>query len=265
MQALMNAVNTTLIHNELLPFSVYRSQAEQHILNVPISKPVFILVLNGEKELGENAELVCQPGEFVFLSNTAGVNMRNIPKDKTYRALLIEFEQEDFEGLKHHMNQAPKYVTGVSEYHLTNTLQQFVEWSAYAPEALWTLRRRELLQLMVHLGFEDVLSLFDNPGLSHKVTELIKSRLSDDISAEVLCHEIGMSESTLRRKLKTENTSIQTLKEQTKLGFGLHLLQTTQHAIGYISAECGYQSQSRFTERFKQQFGLTPSALRKTK
>jgi AraC-like DNA-binding protein len=74
-----------------------------------------------------------------------------------------------------------------------------------------------------------------------------------------------MSESTLRRKLKVESTSVQEIKDSARLGLGLHLLQTSQHSIGIISDKCGYQSQSRFTERFKKQFGLTPSELRKTK
>jgi AraC-like DNA-binding protein len=50
-----------------------------------------------------------------------------------------------------------------------------------------------------------------------------------------------------------------------KLGLGLHLLQTTLHSIVLIAEKCGYQSQSRFTDRFKGRFGLTPSELRKTK
>lgn len=74
-----------------------------------------------------------------------------------------------------------------------------------------------------------------------------------------------MSESTLRRKLKSELTSVQEIKDKTRQGLALHLLQTTQYSIGIIAEKCGYQSQSRFTERFKKHFGLTPSDLRKTK
>ena len=74
-----------------------------------------------------------------------------------------------------------------------------------------------------------------------------------------------MSESTLRRKLKAEGTSLQEIKDQSRLGLGLHLLQTTQDPITLIAEKCGYQSQSRFTNRFKGRFGLTPSELRKTK
>ncbi len=74
-----------------------------------------------------------------------------------------------------------------------------------------------------------------------------------------------MSESTLRRKLSVEGTSMQEIKDQVKLGLGLQLLQTSNHSIVFIAEQCGYQSQSRFSSRFKKRFGLTPSALRKTK
>lgn len=74
-----------------------------------------------------------------------------------------------------------------------------------------------------------------------------------------------MSESTLHRKLKSERTSIQEIKDQAKLGKGLHLLQTTHYSIRLVEEKCGYQSQSKFTDRFKKRFGLTPSELRKTK
>jgi AraC-like DNA-binding protein len=74
-----------------------------------------------------------------------------------------------------------------------------------------------------------------------------------------------MSESTLRRKLKLEGTSVQEVKDQARLGLGLHLLQTTRQPISLVAEKCGYLSQSRFTDRFKKRFGLTPSELRKTK
>ena len=60
-----------------------------------------------------------------------------------------------------------------------------------------------------------------------------------------------MSSSTLRRKLKSEGNSIQDIRNRVRLGHGLHLIQTTNNSIGNIAFECGYQSQSRFTEQFK--------------
>jgi AraC-like DNA-binding protein len=32
-----------------------------------------------------------------------------------------------------------------------------------------------------------------------------------------------------------------------------------------VAERCGYQSQSRFTDKFKQFFGVTPTELRKTR
>ena len=61
------------------PFSIYTAVADQSILNVPIIKPLLICVLDGRKELGAGQATV-NAGEFVFLSNTPNIDMRNIPQ-----------------------------------------------------------------------------------------------------------------------------------------------------------------------------------------
>jgi AraC-like DNA-binding protein len=86
-----------------------------------------------------------------------------------------------------------------------------------------------------------------------------------ELTIDIICEHLLMSESKLRRKLKLEGTSVQEIKDQARLGLALHLLQTSSNSIGVIADKCGYQSQSRFTERFKKRFGLTPSELKKTK
>lgn len=52
-----------------LPFAVYTSIKEQHLLNVPIAKPLLIVVLSGNKQLGINNEIICDSGNVIFLSN----------------------------------------------------------------------------------------------------------------------------------------------------------------------------------------------------
>lgn len=89
---LLNTIKSTINEKHELPFAVYSSIKEQHLLNVPIVKPILIVVLSGDKELGKDNEFVCHSGEFIFLSDSPSINMRNIPKDKEYFALLIEFD-----------------------------------------------------------------------------------------------------------------------------------------------------------------------------
>lgn len=250
---------------EALPFSVYASVKEQRIVNVPIIKPLLICVLDGRKRLGGHGEIECPAGGFVMLSNRPSINMRNIPGDAEYLALLVEFDYDDFNCLPPRPGRTEPFVQGAISGVLRQTLVQFVEWSAFAPQAMWPARRREILQLLYHLGHEQVGALVEPPSLSHKLHGIISASIADDLGADALASRLALSESTLRRKLTAEGTSLQAIKDRARLGYGLHLVQTSQDPIGRVAERCGYQSQSRFTDKFKQFFGVTPSELRKTR
>jgi len=264
MQSLIDLIQTIHI-TQALPFSIYTSTKEQYLLNVPVVKPLFIAVLGGKKQLGKNDEINCQSGNFIFLSDSPSINMRNIPKGEDYLALLIEFDYQDFEGLDTSAINKEKYCIGDISIEVTKCLEQFVDFGSWAPKALWSHRRKELINLLCQLGYSNILSMAANPKVGHKLHSIIAQNPSNDMSMPNICAQLAMSESTLRRKLKQEGTSIQDIKDQVKLGSGLHLLQTTLEPIGLIAQTCGYHSQSRFTDRFKARFGLTPSQLRKTK
>jgi AraC-like DNA-binding protein len=244
---------------------VYSSIKEQRLLNVPIAKPLFIAVLSGDKKLGKNNEIVCNSGSFIFLSDGPAINMRNIPKETEYFALLIEFDYQDFYGLQTSLVNKHPFCIGEITAQLTQCLQQYVEYSLWAPQELWSSRRKEIIQLLCFLGHKDILSMVANPKVGHKLHDIISKQLTEEMTLDTICEQLAMSESTLRRKLKAEGTSVQEIRDQAKLGKGLHLLQTTHDPIGIIAEKCDYLSQSRFTDRFKGRFGLTPSELRKTK
>jgi AraC-like DNA-binding protein len=148
---------------------------------------------------------------------------------------------------------------------MRQTLQQLVEWSAFAPPAMWATRRREVLQMLYHLGHEQIGAVVQPPSLSHKVHGIISADLASELNAGALASRLAVSEATLRRKLAAEGASIQAIKDKARLSLGLHLVQTTFEPIGRVAERCGFQSQSRFTDKFRQFFGITPSELRKTR
>ncbi len=248
-----------------LPFSVISCLSEQHILNVAISKPLLICVLSGQKELGDE-KAIFRPGEFLFLSNTPKVDMRNISNQgSSYFALLIEFEYADFDVFDIRSEQKPcDYFSGFLSPLLADTLQQLVDWAPNVPKVLWENRRKELLSLIYHMGFKQVSSIIEPPSLTYRIEKLIGENLQSDFRAQDVASHLAMSESNVRRKLSSEKTSFQLIKDRVKLGVGLHLVQTTTTSISLIAEQCGYHSQSRFTDKFKTQFGLTPTELRKT-
>lgn len=252
-----------------LPYSVYAAHHEQRIVNVPIIKPLMICVLEGEKHLGFGLDdsVQCETGEFILLSNRAEVDFRNIPGQSMYKALLIDFDLDDFECLPKTKTHKTHYTLGRLDKLIQTTLLQFVDWAEYAPATLWSHRRQELLKLLYQQGYEEIADLATPRSFSHRLSHLIHQRLMQQqtINAQSLAEELAMSESTLRRKLHAENLTLQTIKDQLRLGMGLHLIQTRRDAIGIIADQCGFASQSRFAEKFKKAFGIAPSALRKTK
>lgn len=263
MYELINLANAA--KGNSLPFAIYSAVHEQQLLNVPISQPILIFVLGGCKSLQVTEPVTCKTGEFIFLGSSPNIHMRNIPDGQQYFALLIEFESGDFEVLPPAPKAPVEFASGTIDHTLIQALRQFIEWAQFAPQTLWGSRRRELLQLLFHLGHTDIARLAGEKTVSQQVHKLIIDNLSEDQAAHSIAGALAMSESTLRRKLSAENTSLQQLKDQARLGNGLHLLQTTDWPIIQIAEHCGYQSQSRFSSRFKQRFGLTPSALRQTR
>lgn len=72
-----------------------------------------------------------------------------------------------------------------------------------------------------------------------------------------------IGESTLRKKLLNEDTSISDLITDTKLSYALNMIQSTNRPIQSIASEIGYTSSSKFAIRFKERFGVSPKDFRK--
>lgn len=209
--------------------------------------------------------MLCPSGSFVFLSNNPTVDMRNVPDNEEYFAVLIDFDYNDFDQFKFKRWNPKRYVQGEIDSVLAKTLRQYIEWSGFAPPEAWHFRKKELLQIMYQSGYEEVSAIAEPPSLSHQLHDIISDNISGNVGVDRLAETLAVSESTLRRRLKAEGTSIQAIRDRVKLGRGLHLVQTTMEPIGHIAESCGYYSQSQFTTRFKQLFGITPTALRKTR
>ncbi|NOU49224.1 helix-turn-helix transcriptional regulator [Pseudoalteromonas sp. JBTF-M23] len=263
---LIRAIQQTLKKRDDYPFAIYESIKEQKLLNVPVLNPLLIVVLKGIKELVIEGEVIaCKAGDFIFLTDSPSVDMRNIPAQSEYQALLIEFSHDDFLGFSSTKQAQTQFCIGSLTPSLEPCLSQFIQSSDWAPESIIASRRKEILFLLSHLGCADALSSVAVSKISNRLHSLFCEPTDEDLSMQQICDSLAMSESTLRRKLKSEGTTVQTIKDRAKLGLGLHLLQSTDYTIGVISQICGYQSQSRFTERFKSRFGLTPTQLRNTK
>lgn len=262
-EALLEASRLALQAKSDLPFSVYQSWRAQHLLNVPVYKPTLIIVLSGCKELPASRAQVVQANQFVVLANHCQWEMRNIPANDQYYAILIEFDEEDFDGLVSALPVAS--IQGNVSDLLSKSVEQFCSWSVCAPRSLWSARRKEILLVLQAMGYSNLYGLLAPQSMRQRVQRIIQQTLDGEHTAYNIAQKLALSESSLRRHLRYESTNLQQLKDEVRLGAALHTLQTSFMPIGLIAQSVGYQSQSRFTQKFKQQFGLTPSELRRTR
>jgi AraC-like DNA-binding protein len=262
MQDFINTIHRLDNADKIYPFLIVNAKQEQPLTNTPIVNPSMIVVLKGEKHVGDQ---VFKAGEFVFIADSPKFSFRNIPIQEEYLAFCFEFKHEDFLQNKAVPPSQRKLLNGTLSQDLCLCLEQFAVWSSTMPEQMHGARRREIVQLLMKNGHEEILSMVNRTKLGPHIHSLLSASLPNDQSARELGEQLGLSEKTLQRRLKNEDTSIQEIKDQVKLGLGLFLIQGSRQSIAQIALQCGYSSQSRFSERFKQRFGISPSALRKTK
>jgi AraC-like DNA-binding protein len=262
MKNLITLTNKALSSNANLPFSIYYCKKKQSLRHVPIFNPVVVFVLCGKKLLDGEMKATCNEGQFIFLSENPEVTLSNIPADQGYLALFIEFEFSDFADLQVTTRNTSRFLIGDMNPAIIKSISQFIEWSDVSPKAIWDIRRKELLHLLCFYGYQEIISMISKPRINHQLIDVFKQDLSVRWDIKSVSQKLAMSESTLRRKLNAEGTGFRDLHSQVRLAYGMHLLQTTDDSISIISEKCGYQSQSRFTERFKSHFDVTPGKLR---
>ena len=103
-------------------------------------------------------------------------------------------------------------------------------------------------------------------GLQTTTSERLRSLISEAPerrwTAQEAGRELAMSESTLRRRLATEQVRFEELLLEARMHHAMMLMQTTAWTIPHIAQACGYKSRTRFAERFKERFGRAPSTVR---
>ncbi|MFA9370838.1 MAG: two-component regulator propeller domain-containing protein [Labilibaculum antarcticum] len=96
-----------------------------------------------------------------------------------------------------------------------------------------------------------------------KLTDFIEERMSDpELTASLLCSEMGMSSSKLYRKVKeltdlAPNEFIRTIR----LKKSAYLLKSKRHNVSEVATLVGFNDPLYFSRCFKKQFGFPPSNL----
>ncbi|GAB4199439.1 MAG: helix-turn-helix transcriptional regulator [Wenzhouxiangellaceae bacterium] len=255
---------------------IHRCNRTQALAAIPIHEPCVRLVVTGQKEVMlDQRSISVKPGEVVVLPAGTNYQVRQVPDSacQRYHGLTISFSQK---VLKHfrlvygsHFNElrTPALWHSEAPDGLLAEVLSWLQWGRMyaADESINQHRQVAILLLLAKSGLAGNILMNQNASWKQRVTNLLTLDPARSWQVQDVCTRLGISPSSLRRHLQCEKTSFREILEEVRLATGLALLQQTYLQIGNIAEAVGYQSQSRFGERFKRRFGLTPSELRRTR
>ncbi len=132
--------------------------------------------------------------------------------------------------------------------------------ATHIPEAV---ARHRVTELLVWLSLKGVrISQEENLSLTARVRRLLESSIADPWTIATIADRLALSEATLRRRLSQEGTTVGDLLVDVRMSQAMLLLQSTDQAVNRIALDVGYESPSRFANRFRERFGFAPTAIR---
>lgn len=247
----------------------------QTIAKVVFNKPALLLVVSGSKEiLLPNKRYVAKAGEFLMVPADTEFWIGKYPDDTTgiYQGLGFRFDIETIQEFQKSFGQgieswglAPHWQSPASEAVL-EWVVQWLEWSRKYPVSVQIQRHRlvELMLLLAQAGLAGNILVSRSPSWRQRISQMLSVDPARAWRCQEICKALGVSESAMRRRLQVEETNFRELLEEARLMSGLTMVQETRMTICQVADAVGYQSQSRFTDRFKERFGVTPTALRRS-
>jgi AraC-like DNA-binding protein len=243
-------------------------RAKFHNIISPV--PAIIWVLNGTKRVcsdRDHREVSC--GYFVLLPENRSITVENVPLgDKPYEARVLAFGREIFENAYKSLSvpedmRRRAFQTAPDTDHVADAF-------ARARDAL--SKAEDLPQFIVDHRCEEVVLWLAEAGaflpwkqtasFADRVRSVVAQRPDHSWTSAEVGYELAVSEATLRRKLHAENTSFKKVLLELRMAVALTYLQTTNWPLSKVSAASGYASQSRFSARFIERFGIHPTHIR---
>lgn len=240
------------------------ARRHQRIVAAPFAEYSVVHVRAGHKRITDSSgvtEIVA--GTYFVVAPGTLLHVENLPADDgPYRAVCLCIPREQ---LAVHFQ-----VNGIETSRWAVLPQRSSLAQAFAhteqglndslTDALLHHRVAELLTAVILAGFQPQLEYIQRT--SERIRLLLNTRPDHEWRGNEVARQLAISPATLRRRLAGEQSSFREILEEVRLTHGLALVQGTAKPLKLVAAECGYASPSRFTARFRERFGSTPSELR---
>lgn len=239
----------------------FKGLRKQPLHNVLIYAPTIIWVAQGYKQLWwHDSILNFHAADWLVLPANHYLTFVNVPQQAQFYSRTLT------------LHEAPpaEWIAQSSQTALTQEPKIKVSGAlAYCFELLYGMNQKSLsqeTQRQFVLGFyaqlrdEKALHLLfpdDNASMRERVARYLSVNPGDEHSIETVATHFAMSRATLARHLAGEGSGFREVLSEVRMNYALALLQELRPLME-VALACGYQSLTRFSARFKQQFQLTP-------
>lgn len=233
--------------------------------------PFLFFIKHGEKKvsLSNGDEFLGKAGDLMVFPAGASVTMENRPMyDKSYRADGVGFNtrliDDVFSDQPINAQKQQVYILRAEEYQPFEILE-LIKDTLNNEKLPPIIRRHRLLEPLLWLKQHGVVLTGDSDGQPlSKIRRIIEQDLSYSWRANDIAQMLAMSEPTFRRWLAKSDLSFSKILNNSRLEYGLSLLQTTDMQISQIALECGFKTPSHFSDSFRKRFNIAPKMIRFT-
>ena len=253
--------------------SLLIQHSELFIHDVYINKPQLILVQNGSLSIHyQEQQVTLQSGEMLVLNSGQTLSLTHHLSDNgPFSSAIMAWDHQLLTDAGLHATGFSPPLISVENLQViphipTAFKQSFTDthsailWHHGLPAAITRHRMIEQLLWLSQLGVR--YSLQHPETVTEQVRELLINNLHKSFTAAEVAENLMMNEVMLRRRLAAEDCVLRNLMIDVRMTHALRLLQCTDLAISHIAHQVGYESASRFAERFRKRFGFAPTAIR---
>ncbi|WP_105901638.1 helix-turn-helix transcriptional regulator [Vibrio gangliei] len=255
--------------NQQYQVTTFRAEQLQKLRNVRIHSPSIIQIMTGSKRLfWRESAIDVSHSELLLCEAYESLSFENLPQKGAFRSRVFSFyglpSSSIIELSKSNSGVVKTPILEASDaLQVTlNALFSFNQQSmSQDTQYYWV---QGLYQQLAELGVLHCLFADTNTTFSQRLSRYLAKNPSEEHYLDEVAQHFAISRSTMIRKLKQENTQYREVLTEVRLNHALDLMQKGHNNVAILALSCGYQSGGRFSQRFKDKFGLTPRDYIKT-
>ncbi len=253
----------------------YHAKQVQSLRSVRFAEPALCYVRQGQKQLlvGERC-FQAQAGEWLILPAHTTFMMENRPYQGQYTAEVLPVPASLAKDFIQYTGGTLTSVTPLPadpDFSIAGSARLQQAWDKLTltqqPAFPELLARHYLFEVLIVAALQNNLHALlqpATPGLADRVRQFMQADPAASWTQPEIASQFHMSAPTLRRHLALEKQSFREILEEVRMHHALQHVLTTHKPMDWIAGECGFNSASAFSSRFRQKYGVAPAALRKT-